>query len=416
LLFLIGKSDSADKALLYLPGVSHASSGKAKFMCRFTLRLLPALLVCMLVISASYAITYEQKRVEANLSVVTVEAAGSGGTYLPIAEDLQNILDDPEGNTLRVIPVIGRGGGQNVSDLLFLKGIDIGIAQQEHFAFLKKQDPNLYANIENRIHYITKLYDSEFHLLASKNIRSYKDLEGKKVNLYKRMSASDIGGRTIFDLIDVHPTFVNYDLKTSIEMLKRGEIAATAYLGGAPISGYAEIKDAKDLHFVPLDEASIGASAYSKLLDVFLPANLDSSAYPSLIDLGANVPTVASGAVLAAFAWPEGSAQQQKIATFVNKLFDNFDRFLQPPRHPKWRDVNLSAEIPGWKRLKAAQVWLDTHKSSVARSDEMRTAFSRFVELFAKKDNVSLTEEQQRDLWNQFQRWFAVRAPSGGGR
>ncbi len=186
----------------------------------------------MLVISASYAVTtYEQKKVEANLSVVMVEGAGSGGTYLPIAEDLQNILDDPEGNTLRVIPVIGRGGGQNISDLLFLKGIDIGIAQQEHFAYLKKQDPILYANIESRINYIAKLYDSEFHLLASKNIRSYKDLEGKKVNLYKRMSAGDIGGRTIFDLIDVHPTFVNTDLKTSIEMLKRGEIAATGYLG-----------------------------------------------------------------------------------------------------------------------------------------------------------------------------------------
>jgi uncharacterized protein len=380
------------------------------------LGLFSALLVCMLSTFASKAASpYEQKRFDANSSVVTIEAAGSGGTYLPIAEDLQNILDDPKGNTLRVIPLIGRGGGQNLSDLLFLRGVDIAIAQQEHFLYLKAQDPHLYANIENKVHYITKLYDSEFHLLAGKAIKSYRDLEGKKVNLYKPMSASDIGGRTIFDLIGVHPIFVNYDLKTSIEMLKKGEISATAYMGGAPVSGYTEIKEIQDLHFVPLDEESLGANTYAKLLDVFLPANLESRSYPLLIEPGKTVPTVASGAVLAAFAWPEGSAQQQKITNFVNKLFDNFDRFLQPPRHPKWREVNLSAEIPGWKRLKAAQHWLDTHKASVKKSDEMRSAFGSFIELYSKKDNVNLSEEQQRELWSQFQLWFS-RTASGGGR
>jgi uncharacterized protein len=378
---------------------------------------LAALLVSVFVISASTALTtYEQKKLEANLNVVMVEAAGSGGTYLPIAEDLQNILDDPKENTLRVIPVIGRGGGQNLTDLMFLRGIDIVIAQQEHFAYLKKQNPYLYANIENRIHYITKLYDSEFHLLARNNIKSYKDLEGKKVNLYKPLSAGDIGGRTIFDLIGVHPIIVNYDLETSIVMLRKGEIAATAYLAGAPISGYAQLKDTQDLHFVPLDEESLGANTYAKLLDVFLPANLDSKSYPLLIEPGQTVPTVASGAVLAVFARPESTLQNQKIVNFVNKFFDNFDKFLQPPHHPKWRDVNLSAEIPGWTRLKAAQNWLDAHKASVAKTDEMRAAFGRFVELYAKKDNVSLTEEQQRELWSQFQVWFTGHTASGGGR
>jgi uncharacterized protein len=384
-------------------------------MRRLILGLFCTLIISMLATSAGNAASpYEQKKLEANSSVVTIEAAGSGGTYLPIAEDLQNILDDPKGNTLRIIPLIGRGGGQNLSDLLFLRGVDVAIAQQEHFSYLKAQDPRLFSNIENRIHYITKLYDSEFHLLAKKSINSYKDLEGKKVNLYKPMSASDIGGRTIFDLIGVHPIFVNYDLKTSIEMLKKGEIAATAYLGGAPVSGYAEVKDVQDIHFVPLDEETLGANTYAKLLDVFLPANLNSTSYPVLIEPGRTVPTVASGAVLAAFAWPEGSAQHQKITNFVNKLFDNFDKFLQPPRHPKWREVNLSAEIPGWKRLKAAQTWLDTHKASVAKTDEMRSAFGRFIELYTKNDKVSLSEEQQRELWSQFQLWFSRTATSGG--
>jgi TRAP-type uncharacterized transport system substrate-binding protein len=172
--------------------------------------------------AAPAATKYEQKKAEANVSTITVIAAGSGGTYLPIAEDLQNVLDDPKDNSLRVIPVVGRGGGQNILDLLFLRGIEVGITQQEHFTYIKKQDPVLYANIEQRVHYITKLYDSEFHLIARSDIKSFKDLQGKRVSLYKPLSATDIGGRTIFDLISVQPIIENLDLEASIQKVRNG--------------------------------------------------------------------------------------------------------------------------------------------------------------------------------------------------
>ena len=38
---------------------------------------------------------------------------------------------------------IGRGGGQNVIDILFLKGIDMGLTQQDHLSFFKNLDPKL---------------------------------------------------------------------------------------------------------------------------------------------------------------------------------------------------------------------------------------------------------------------------------
>ena len=31
------------------------------------------------------------------------------------------------------------------------------------------------------------------------------------------------------------------------------------------------------------------------------------------------------------------------------------EAFLRPPRHPKWREVNLAARVPGWTRLRAAE-------------------------------------------------------------
>jgi uncharacterized protein len=58
------------------------------------------------------------------------------------------------------------------------------------------------------------------------------------------------------------------------------------------------------------------------------------------------------------FAWPPGSERYRKVARFTDAFFGKFQQFLQPPRHPKWQEVNLAATVPGWKRFPAAQEWL----------------------------------------------------------
>ncbi len=46
------------------------------------------------------------------------------------------VLDD--GNELRVLPVIGKGGYQNVIDVLHLRGVDLCITQANIMSYLKK--------------------------------------------------------------------------------------------------------------------------------------------------------------------------------------------------------------------------------------------------------------------------------------
>ena len=302
---------------------------------------------------------YDLKKNETNVTTITLMAQGTGSTYLPIAEDLQNVLDDPMGNTLRVVPIVGRGGAQNLVDLQFLRGVDLAITQQEHLLYLKQQEPRVYASIEQRVQYITKLYNSEFHLIAKKSIKSLRDLEGKRVSLNRALSATDVAGRTIFKLLNINPIIENIDLATSVNMVRSGELAAASSFAGAPVAGYAQIQDSSDLHFVPVDETTLGKKDYYRLLEQFLPSSLNGGDYPRLIGQDHSVPTLASGAMLVAYVWPEGSERAEKIKNFVNKFFDNFDKFRQPPRHPKWREVILTAKVQGWTRLKAAQDWLD---------------------------------------------------------
>ena len=103
-----------------------------------------------------------------NKGTVGVISGGVDGTYVRIAGDLASVLDDEK--DIRVLPMIGKGSIQNIRDILYLRGIDVGIVQSDVLAHLKRK--RLHAAIETRIHYITKLYNEEFHLLAGPGISS----------------------------------------------------------------------------------------------------------------------------------------------------------------------------------------------------------------------------------------------------
>jgi len=126
--------------------------------------------------------SYEEKTRQINDIAVTIVVSGLSCTCARFAEDIRNVVNDLRPDGLRVLPVLGVGGLQNLNDVLFLKGIDMGVVDEDNLRLLKKRDPLLYANVEQRVQYITKLYNSEFHVLARNEIKSYDDLRGKKVN------------------------------------------------------------------------------------------------------------------------------------------------------------------------------------------------------------------------------------------
>ena len=51
--------------------------------------------------------------------------------------------------------------------------------------------------------YITKLYNSEFHVLARNEIRSYDDLQGKQVNFNLKSSQTEVSAEVIFDALKI---------------------------------------------------------------------------------------------------------------------------------------------------------------------------------------------------------------------
>ncbi|MHA1165326.1 MAG: TAXI family TRAP transporter solute-binding subunit [Alphaproteobacteria bacterium] len=343
---------------------------------------------------------YEKQKYERNRSAVSIISGGINGTYIRYATDLANVLDDLKGNEMRVLPLIGRGGGQNVIDILFLKGIDMGLTQQDHLSFFKNLNPRLYGDIDKRIRFITKLYNSEYHLIASKNIKKFEDLRGKTVNFWKPWSATDIGSKTIFRLldIDVKPNYIS--TAKGLEQIKSGEIAATVLLAGAPVTGFAKIKAEDGLHIVPLGQETLTKEQHAKLLKVFLQTKLTSKQYPKIIPEGQVVPSFASGVVLAVYNWQEGSKRYKKVARFVDKFFSNFEKLQKPPRHPKWKEVNLAAKIPGWTRFKAAEEWLQNAKPGPTKRNQA------FVAFLKDSGRGNISPQEKKVLFGKFSEWW----------
>ena len=358
-------------------------------------------------IENTYATKHRDERRQANSDTVTIIASSAASTYTRFVEDIQNVVDAQDPNGLRVLPMLGRGGGQNFHDILFMRGIDMGTTDADYLRYFKQKDPVLYGDAEQHIQYVTKLFNAEFHVLARKNIKSYTDLAGSKVNFWKPLSVTALAAENIFRVLGVDVVPTNFDNDLAIEKLRSGEISAVVRMGGAPQNDYIDVTPEDGFHLVPLTDANLPKERFTNLMELYVPTALTHEQYPQLIPAGESVPTVASSVVLAAYAWPEDSEDYRRVANFVKVFFDNIGRFSDPSRHPKWREINLAATVPGWVRFKPAQQWLDANKPSLINGDNIKQNFARFMQQYqATSGTRALSNAQQDALFEQFLSWW----------
>ncbi len=343
---------------------------------------------CSLAQAQTYDTTGQVAR--ANAGTVGIIAGGVDGTYIRIAADLAAVLDD--GERLRVLSVLGKGSLQNIADVLYLRGIDIGIVQSDVLAYASRKQ--LYPGIEQSIQYVTKLYDEEIHVLAGPGIANLQDLADKTVNVDVHGSGTAMTASVLFDSLNIAARTANDDQATALEKLKHGEIAALVYVAGKPARLFGGIKADGSLHFVPVPISK-------PLLETYLPTQLTHDDYPQLITDDAPIDTLAVGSVMATYAWQPGTERYRKVARFVDDFFGKFQAFTQPPRHPKWREVNLAAKVPGRTRFPEAQAWLA--RQAVATG----TPEQDFSEFLAKTGGpgASLTATQKDALFREFLVW-----------
>ena len=325
----------------------------------------------------------------------TVGIAGGliDGTYMRIADELGKVLDD--GDNLRVLPMVSYGAASNLDDLLYLRGVDLAVTQSDVFEYFRTERKT--SNLQNRVHFMLRLPIAELHILAKTDIRSVEDLRGKRVNFGPAGSGSSLTGTIVFQRLGVQVEQVLIDQQSALQKLQSGEVAALVRVVGKPVDFFTKIPSNSGLHLIPIPFTSTFA-------DYYTAGEFEAKDYPLLVREGGKVDTIAVPAVLAVFNWSKGSDRYRRIERLAERLFSHWDQFLVAPRHPKWRDVNLSATVPGWTRHTIAEQMLARFygPSASAQNDTSRD-FQAFMD--RPGSGVPQSEADREVLFRGFLQW-----------
>ena len=325
----------------------------------------------------------------------TVGIAGGliDGTYMRFADELGKVLDD--GDNLRVLPMVSYGAASNLDDLLYLRGVDLAVTQSDVFEYFRTERKT--SNLQNRVHFMLRLPIAELHILAKTDIRSVEDLRGKRVNFGPAGSGSSLTGTIVFQRLGVQVEQVLIDQQSALQKLQSGEVAALVRVVGKPVDFFTKIPSNSGLHLIPIPFTSTFA-------DYYTAGEFEAKDYPLLVGEGGKVDTIAVPAVLAVFNWSKGSDRYRRIERLAERLFSHWDQFLVAPRHPKWRDVNLSATVPGWTRHTIAEQMLARFygPSASAQNDTSRD-FQAFMD--RPGSGVPQSEADREVLFRGFLQW-----------
>lgn len=281
------------------------------------------------------------------------------------------------------------------------KSADLAIMQMDALDEARK---NGGPALLRQLNFVARLYNQELHVVAHGSIGAIEDLNGRKVALGDADSPGGRTGRILLDRLNVKAEIIVATQQAALDQLRRGEVQAAIFVGGKPVPALRDLKIA-GLHFLAIPYK--GA-----IQDLYFPARITAADYPELVRPGAEVDTVAIGTVLVALDARPGTKRYQNLTRFTEAFFDAFPALREPPHHAKWREVNLAADVPGWRRFLPAQRWLDkapaipdqrvtdaVRRTNPEQSDEFKT----FVQ--SRPDVAKMSGHDQEKLFKEFLRW-----------
>ena len=199
-------------------------------------------------------VSEEEVAKAARINNWTVGLAGGllEGTFVRYAADLGKALDDAD--NLRVLPIISYGAVGNVSDLIYLKGVDIAITYADVLDHFKNVER--IPGIERRVNYIIPMFQGEVHIYARPEIRTLGTWLARRSTSIPSAAppttpaaSSSIGSAS-------RSSDFSRTTRFAVEKMRKGEIAAIVHVVGKPNDLFIKMKPEPGFHFLPLEFAS----------------------------------------------------------------------------------------------------------------------------------------------------------------
>jgi uncharacterized protein len=315
------------------------------------------------------------------------------GTYMRFVDEMASVLDD--GDNLRILPIVSYGAASNLDDLLYLRGVDAAVTQSDVFEYFRKERKT--PNLERRVQYVIRLPISELHILARNDVQSLEDLRGKKVNFGPAGTGASLTGTIVFQRLGINVEQVMIDQPTALQKLQSGQVDAIARVIPKPIDFFGKIPANSGLHLVNIP--------FTKTFeDLYTLGEFTKQEYPNLLQGQDRIDTIAVPAVLAVFNWPRGTDRYNRVERLIEYLFSRWDTLQHPPYHPKWRDVNLAATVPGWTRFTVAEQLLQQMAAEQQQKQQQRASFETFL---SNQPRMPVSDADREDLFRKFLQWQA---------
>jgi TRAP-type uncharacterized transport system substrate-binding protein len=333
-----------------------------------------------------------------NANTVILVTGNPGFIFSEFGNDLAAVLNN--GDEMRILPVISQGALQNIRDVRFLKGVDLGFTATNFLGNYRRSGE--IGELSDKIVYIARISNDHIHVVTRSNITALEQLRSQKVNFNSKGSGTALSAQDIFRSLKIDVEEVNLGPADAFEKLKNGEIAATILSGAAPASAIVNLKASDGYHLIPVPLAGT-------LIDDYIPARLTSADYPNLIPAGGSVDTIAASSVLIAYNWPKNTDRYKRIDRFVKAFFAKFAEFQKPPRNPKWRETNLFATIRGWKRFDGAEEALADLRAQMLTGQRQQADAGQRPQQIGQANVRTLTEAERNQLFQDFLKWSGSR-------
>lgn len=279
------------------------------------------------------------------------------GTYYAFGKDLATAAAKV-GITLEV--KTSEGSIDNIKRINSAENAALGIVQSDVLGFLSRSKSPDSIRMANNLRMIFPFYNEEVHVLARREIKTFADLQGKRIAIGEDGSGNMLTSINLFSMMEVAPgeTHKISPAQGVVAVLK-GELDAVIFVAGKPVRLFKNLEDLtlpenqkyapmlEQVHFLSMDNP--------KMLEEYKPAVITKADYNFV---GDDVKTIAVKAVMISFDFATTGSKRrcEKLASLAKAVRSELPA-LKETGHPKWKEVNLDADIALWK--KDGCVWPD---------------------------------------------------------
>lgn len=306
------------------------------------------------------------KAADINNQPIAIVTGLKTGTYYIFGKEIADI-EKKHGANVEVKS--SEGSIDNIKRINSSENATLGIVQSDVLGFLARSRNPDSIKMANNLRMVFPFYNEEIHVLARNEIKSFNDLQGKKVAIGEDGSGNMLTSINLFSMMNVTPAETQkIPSAQGVVAVLKGEIDAVIFVGGKPVRLFKNLEDLTlpenqkyapmldEVHFIPMNNP--------KMLEEYKPAEITVNDYSFVKE---SVPTISVQSVLVSYDFSQGNNRKrcEELGEFANILRDNIGE-LKKSGHAKWQEVDIDSDIGIWK--KDACAWGEIQR---IKSEEM---------------------------------------------